>query len=452
MGDNPGMVAVKYTIMSAMAEKAIEIVKILREGGFRAYWAGGSVRDLVMGHKPQDYDVATDARPEQVMKLFSKTVPVGVSFGVVKVIEDGFEFEVTTFRSDGRYIDGRHPAEVHYSDDREDAARRDFTINGMFYDPLKKEIIDYVEGRRDIAAGVIRAIGDPHERFEEDKLRLMRAVRFAARFGYVIEPKTEAALRDLAGQIHQISAERIRDELKKMLTGPNPSDSISLLIQTGLMKTILPEVLAMAGVEQPKEFHPEGDVLTHTMLLLRNLDLPSFELALAALLHDIGKPPTFSIRGRIRFDNHCEVGARMTEAICGRLRLSNEQTERVADLVRDHLRFKDVQQMRESTLKRFLRQPFFSDHLELHRLDCLASHGDLTNWEFCKKKLAELGPEEIRPKRLLTGDDLITMGYPPGPLFSKILTLLEDAQLEGSIKNRDEAIAWLRREFGGADG
>ena len=452
MGDNPGMVAVKYTIMSAMAEKAIEIVKILREGGFRAYWAGGSVRDLVMGHKPQDYDVATDARPEQVMKLFSKTVPVGVSFGVVKVIEDGFEFEVTTFRSDGRYIDGRHPAEVHYSDDREDAARRDFTINGMFYDPLKKEIIDYVEGRRDIAAGVIRAIGDPHERFEEDKLRLMRAVRFAARFGYVIEPKTEAALRDLAGQIHQISAERIRDELKKMLTGPNPSDSISLLIQTGLMKTILPEVLAMAGVEQPKEFHPEGDVLTHTMLLLRNLDLPSFELALAALLHDVGKPPTFSIRGRIRFDNHCEVGARMTEAICGRLRLSNEQTERVADLVRDHLRFKDVQQMRESTLKRFLRQPFFSDHLELHRLDCLASHGDLTNWEFCKKKLAELGPEEIRPKRLLTGDDLITMGYPPGPLFSKILTLLEDAQLEGSIKNRDEAIAWLRREFGGADG
>jgi poly(A) polymerase len=395
--------------------------------------------------------VATDARPEQVMKLFPKTIPVGVSFGVVKVIEDGFEFEVTTFRSDGRYIDGRHPAEVHYSDDREDAARRDFTINGMFYDPLKKEIIDYVEGRRDIAAGVIRAIGDPHERFEEDKLRLMRAVRFAARFGYVIEPKTEAALRDLAGQIQQISAERIRDELKKILTGPSPSDGISLLIEAGLLKAILPEVLAMAGVEQPKEFHPEGDVLTHTMLLLKNLNRPSFELALAALLHDVGKPPTFSIRDRIRFDNHCEVGARMAEAICGRLRLSNEQTERVADLVRDHLRFKDVQQMRESTLKRFLRQPYFPDHLELHRLDCLASHGDLTNWEFCKKKLAELGPEEIRPKRLLTGDDLIAMGYPPGPLFSKILTLLEDAQLEGSIKNRDEAVEWLRREFGSDD-
>jgi len=435
-----------------MNEKAVQIVKVLRGAGFRAYWAGGSVRDLVMGHEPLDYDVATDARPEQVMKLFPKTVPVGVSFGVVKVIENGFEFEVTTFRSDGRYIDGRHPAEVHYSDDREDASRRDFTINGMFYDPLKKEIIDYVEGRKDIAAGVIRAIGDPHERFEEDKLRLMRAVRFAARFGYVIEPKTEAALRDLAGQIHQISAERIRDELRKMLTGPNPFGGISLLIETGLMRTILPEVLAMEGVEQPKEFHPEGDVLTHTMLLLKNLNQPSFELALAALLHDVGKPPTFSIRERIRFDNHCEVGARMTEAICGRLRLSNEQTERVTNLVRDHLRFKDVQRMRESTLKRFLRQPHFSDHLELHRLDCTASHGDLTNWEFCKKKLAELGPEEIRPKRLLTGDDLIVMGYRPGPLFSKILTLLEDAQLEGSVKNRDEATEWLRREFGRNDG
>ncbi|HUK55325.1 MAG TPA: CCA tRNA nucleotidyltransferase [Nitrospiria bacterium] len=447
MGDNPVAVAVEYIIMSAMGDKAVEIVKVLREAGFRSYWAGGSVRDLVMGHEPQDYDVATDARPEQVMKLFPKTVPVGVSFGVVKVIENGFEFEVTTFRSDGRYLDGRHPAAVHYSDDREDAARRDFTINGMFYDPLKKEIIDYVDGRRDIAAGVIRAIGDPRERFEEDKLRLLRAVRFAARFGYAIEPGTEAAIRDLAGQIRQISAERIRDEIKKMLTGPNPSGGFSLLHRTGLLDAILPEAAAMAGVEQPKEFHPEGDVLTHTMLLLKNLERPSFELALAALLHDVGKPPTFTVRERIRFDNHCEVGARMTEAICGRLRLSNEQTERVVDLVRDHLRFKDVQRMKQSTLKRFLRQPYFSDHLELHRLDCLASHGDLTNWEFCRKQLAELGPEEIRPARLLTGDDLIRIGYQPGPLFTNILTLLEDAQLEGSITSRDDALGWLRRRF-----
>jgi poly(A) polymerase len=437
--------------MERLREKAVEIVKTLRAGGFQACWAGGCVRDLVMGHDPQDYDVATDARPEQVMELFPRTVPVGVSFGVVKVLADQSEFEVATFRSDGRYLDGRHPVEVHYSGDRADAARRDFTINGMFYDPVKKEIIDYVDGQRDIKAGLIRAIGNPRERFEEDKLRLMRAVRFAARFNYAIEPQTYAAIIERAGEIVQISAERIRDELKKMLTGPNPSGSLSLLLETGLVKAILPEVTAMAGVEQPKEFHPEGDVLTHTLLLLKNLNRPSFELALAALLHDIGKPPTFTPpktdRDRIRFDNHCDVGARMAEAVCGRLRLSNDQSELVVELVRDHLRFKDVQQMRESTLKRFLRRPFFPEHLELHRLDCLASHGDLTLWEFCKKKSAEIGPEAMRPERLLTGDDLIRTGYSPGPLFTKILTLLEDAQLEGRIKNREEAMEWVRRDF-----
>jgi len=325
--------------------------------------------------------------------------------------------------------------------------RRDFTINGMFYDPVKSEIIDYVNGQRDIKAGVIRAIGNPRERFNEDKLRLMRAVRFSARFGYVIESQTRKALEELAGQIRQISAERIRDELKKMLTGPNPSDSLDLLSESGLLKEILPEVAAMAGVEQPREFHPEGDVLTHTRLLLKNLTRPSFELALAALLHDIGKPPTFSIRERIRFDNHCEVGARMAEAICGRLRLSNEQTDLIIELVRDHLRFKDVQRMKESTLKRFLRRPSFPDHLELHRLDCLASHGDLTQWEFCRRKLAELGPEEIRPKRLLSGRDLIELGYAPGPLFSRVLSFLEDAQLEGRIQTREEALALIRDHF-----
>ena len=433
--------------MSTLRDQAVEIVKVLRKAGFRAHWAGGCVRDLVMGREPQDYDVATDARPEQVMKLFSKTVPVGVNFGVVKVLADAFEFEVATFRSDGRYLDGRHPIEVHYSGDREDALRRDFTINGMFYDPVKKEIIDYVEGQRDIKAGVIRAIGNPRERFEEDKLRLMRAVRFAARFQYTIAPQTYDAIKALAGEIVQISAERIRDELKKMLMGPNPIGSISLLRETALLAAVLPEVEAMAGVEQPKEFHPEGDVLTHTLLLLENFEKPSFELALAALLHDIGKPPTFSIRDRIRFDGHCEVGARMAEAICRRLRLSNEQTELVVELVRDHLRFKDVQRMRESTLKRFLRRPSFPDHLELHRMDCLASHGDLTNWEFCKKKLLEMGPEEMRPVRLLTGDDLIRMGYSPGPIFSEILTRVEDAQLEGRITTREEAVEWTERQY-----
>jgi len=434
-----------------MQDKAVEIVKTLRSAGFQAFWAGGCVRDLLMGQEPQDYDVATDARPEQVMKLFPRTVPVGVSFGVVKVLSDPSEFEVATFRSDGRYLDGRHPIDVHYSGDREDAARRDFTINGMFYDPIKNKIIDYVEGQRDIKSGLIRAIGNPRERFKEDKLRLMRAVRFSARFNYEIEPQTYAAIRERAGEIDQISAERIRDELKKMLCGPKPAQSFSLLIETGLMKAILPEVTAMAGVEQPKEFHPEGDVLTHTRLLLKNLDRPSFELALSALLHDIGKPATFTSpkteRDRIRFDNHCEVGARMAEAVCGRLRLSTDQTEAVVELVRDHLRFKDVQQMRQSTLKRFLRNPRFPEHLELHRLDCLASHGDLTLWEFCRKKSAEIGPEEMRPERLLTGDDLIRMGYPPGPLFTNILTHLEDAQLEGRMKTREGAEDWVRKRF-----
>jgi poly(A) polymerase len=433
--------------MNVLEDEAKDLVKVLRGAGFKAYWAGGCVRDIVMGNTPQDYDIATDATPDQVMGLFPRTIPVGISFGVVKVLADDSEFEVATFRSDGRYMDGRHPVAVHYSNDREDAMRRDFTINGMFYDPVKSEIIDYVNGQRDIKAGIIRAIGDPRQRFNEDKLRLMRAVRFAARFGYVIESETREALGELAGQIRQISAERIRDELKKMLTGPNPSGSLDLLSESGLLMEILPEVAAMAGVEQPREFHPEGDVLTHTRLLLKNLTCPSFELALAALLHDIGKPPTFSIRERIRFDNHCEVGARMAEAICERLRLSNEQTALIVELVRDHLRFKDVQQMKESTLKRFLRRPSFPDHLELHRLDCLASHGDLTQWEFCRRKLTEMGPEEIRPKGLLSGHDLIKLGYQPGPLFSQALSLLEDAQLEGRVQTREQAVAFIRDHF-----
>ena len=433
--------------MSTLRDNAVKIVETLRGAGFKAFWAGGCVRDLVIERDPEDYDIATDARPEQVMLLFPKTVPVGVSFGVVRVMAGAFEFEVATFRSDGRYLDGRHPVAVRFSDEREDALRRDFTINGMFYDPIQKEILDYVGGRQDIQAGVIRAIGNPAQRFEEDKLRLLRAVRFSARFGYAIEPGTEAAMRGMAGGILQISAERIRDELKKMLTGPAPAQSIRLLRQCGLLQEILPEVTAMEGVEQPKEFHPEGDVMTHTLLLLDGLKAPSFELALGALLHDIGKPPTFTVRERIRFDNHCEVGARMTEAIGRRLKLSNEQTEVVVELVRDHLRFKDVKQMRESTLKRFLRRPTFPEHLELHRLDCLASHGNLSLWEFCRQKLSELGPEEIRPKRILTGGDLMDLGFSPGPIFSEILTGLEDAQLEGKIRTKPEAVEWVRAQF-----
>ena len=451
-GDNAAWVAVKYSVldgyqMTSLRDRAAEVVRVLRDSGFRSYWAGGCVRDLVMGQEPADYDIATEARPEQVMKLFPKTVPVGVSFGVVRVLIGDQEMEVATFRSDGRYLDGRHPVEVTFLGEKEDAARRDFTINGMFYDPIGQEIIDYVNGRADIKNRMIRAIGIPHRRLEEDKLRLMRAVRFAARFGYTIEPRTYEAVCERAGEIRQISAERIRDELRKMMMGPHPAGSIRLLHETGLLKAILPEVTAMAGVEQPKEFHPEGDVLTHTFLLLDHFRQPSFELAMAALLHDIGKPSTFSIRERIRFDGHCEAGARMAGEVCKRLRLSNEQTDRVVELVRDHLRFKDVQQMKESTLKRFLRGPAFAEHLELHRMDCLASHGDLTLWEFCRNRLAGMGPEEIKPERLLTGDDLIRMGYSPGPIFSEILTQIEDAQLEGQIRTKEEAARWAEHQF-----
>ena len=430
-----------------MRESAVEVVMILREAGFKANWAGGCVRDIFMDLEPQDYDVATDARPNEVMGLFPGSVPVGISFGVVRVLKNGHEFEVATYRADGRYLDGRHPETIEFSGEKEDALRRDFTINGMYYDPIKKEVVDYVGGQADLRKGVIRAIGEPRERFEEDKLRLMRAIRFSARFNYRIDPRTEEALRKSSGKISQISGERIRDEFEKMLCGPNPAGSMRLLHDFHLLGIILPEVGAMEGVEQPKEFHPEGDVLTHTMLLIEKLDRPSFELALGALLHDIGKPLTFSISDRIRFNNHCEVGARMAGDVCKRLRLSNEQSGRVVELVRDHLRFKDVRQMRQSTLKRFLRRPSFPEHLELHRLDCLASHGDLSLWEFCKEKLREMGPEEMRPERLLTGEDLIRMGYSPGPIFAKILSGLEDAQLEGRIKSREEAVLSIEQMF-----
>jgi len=382
------------------------------------------------------------------MRLFPKTIPVGVSFGVVIVLEDPYQFEVATFRSDGQYLDGRHPVEVHFSSEEEDARRRDFTINGMFYDPITRKIVDYVGGQTDIKAGLIRCIGNPRERFSEDKLRLMRAVRFAAQFDYKIEPKTYQALLDLADQIAIVSAERIRDELSKMLIGPRPAQGLRMLHQTGLLKVILPEVAAMEGVQQPPEFHPEGDVWVHTLLMLERMaPASSFDFALSVLLHDVGKPPTFSIKERIRFDNHCQVGAKMSEEICTRLKLSRKQTEKVVELVREHLRFKDVRLMRESKLKRFLRGEYFSNHLELHRLDCLASHGDLSNWEFCKQKLEEIGPEEMRPERLITGRDLIQMGYVPGPLFSEILTTVEDAQLEGNVKDREAALELIRRQF-----
>ena len=430
-----------------MKANALEIVKTLSDAGFKAYWAGGCVRDMIMGLEPEDYDIATEALPNHVMRLFNKTIPVGVSFGVIKVLLEKFEFEVATFRSDGKYIDGRHPEKVHFSSEKEDALRRDFTINGIFYDPLQKKIIDYVNGQQDIKNGIIRSINAPRDRFSEDRLRLIRAVRFAAKFNYDIEAETCQAIKEMSLSILQVSAERVRDELMKMLMGPHPASSIKLLDKVGLLKVILPEVTAMKGVKQPEEFHPEGDVWEHTLLMLKKMLNPGFELAMGVLLHDVGKPSTFSIEDRIRFNNHCDVGVQITEKIGQRLRLSRNQIDLICDLVRHHLRFKDVQNMRESTLKRFLRLTNFPDHLELHRLDCIGSHGNLSNWEFCKQKLFELKPQEIKPKPLINGYNLIAMGYKAGPVFKEILTTVEDAHLEGNIKTHDDAVKFVQDKF-----
>lgn len=430
-----------------LRQKAEAIVRRLVAAGHQALFAGGCVRDMVRGEEPHDYDIATDASPQDVQALFHHTLPVGAQFGVVIVLDGQDQFQVAQFRSDLAYSDGRRPDAVRPADPREDALRRDFTINGLFYDPLKGEILDFVGGQQDIRDGLIRAIGDPDARFAEDSLRLLRAVRFAARYGYRIEPATEAALRRHAGEITRVSAERIGEELTRIFTGPNRGTALALLHTTGLLRHILPEVEAMVGCHQPPEFHPEGDVFTHTRLALDALDAPSPILAFATLLHDVGKPATQYESDRIRFDLHDKAGAHIARAVCQRLRFPLEQTEAIADIVLNHMRFMAVRQMRPSTLKRFLRSPHFAEGLELHRADCLASHGSLDNYEFCKEQLASLGQEQIRPPRLLTGHDLIALGYIPGPIFSTILTRVEDAQLDGQIATRDDALALVRREF-----
>jgi poly(A) polymerase len=439
--------------MSELRDKATEVVRRLADAGHQAYFVGGCVRDLLLRRPPADYDVATDATPDQVLQFFPKAVTVGAQFGVVKVLLDEYEVEVATFRSDHGTLDGRHPAEVRYArTPEEDVRRRDFTINGLLYDPLKDKYLDFVDGRKDLDAGVIRTIGEPRERFAEDKLRLLRALRFAARFGYRIEEKTFEAIAALHAQITQVSRERIRDELLKMLTEGAARRVFELLDQTGLLEVLLPEVAKMKGVQQPPQFHPEGDVWVHTLLLLEKLERPTATLALGALLHDVGKPPTFQITDRIRFNRHVEVGAVMAEEICRRLRLSNADSERVVELVRHHLRFKDAPQMRRSTLKRFISLDGFDEHLELHRLDCLASHGELDNYRFVKEVWETLPEEEVRPPRLLTGDDLKAMGYEPGPRMGKILATVEEAQLEGELKTPPQARAYVEKQFPLASG
>jgi poly(A) polymerase len=431
-----------------MREAATEIVRRLRAEGFQAYWVGGCVRDLVMGHQPFDYDVATDATPEQVLRLYPGSLTVGAHFGVVAVPQTGGSIEVATFRSDGRYADGRHPSEVRYAKTpQDDVRRRDFTINGLLYDPIEDCVLDYVNGQADIRACRIRTIGDPFERFEEDHLRMLRAVRLAARLGFNLDPAAREAIRHLAPQIQDTSAERVRDEILKILTEGSPRRGFELLDETGLLREVLPEIKALQGVAQPPQFHPEGDVWVHTMMMLDGLRSPTPTLALGVLLHDVGKPPTFTVRERIRFDNHVEVGAKMAQEICHRLRLSSRETERVMQLVRHHLRFKDLPRMRRSTQLRFLRMEGFEEHLELHRLDCLASHRDLANYEMARRVLAETPAEQIKPQPLLRGDDLIAQGYKPGPVFKQILQAVEDAQLEGNIQSREQALQLVAEQF-----
>ena len=444
---------------------ATSIVKTLRQRGFQAYLVGGCVRDLLLGREPKDYDVAANATPGQVMKIFPETYAVGAQFGVVLVPVPDEELgsgvgvegashahavEVATFRSDIGYTDGRHPDEVRFSTDpREDVARRDFTINGMLLDPVSGEVLDYVGGRVDLSAGTIRTIGDPELRFTEDKLRMLRAVRFAARFEYEIEPATFSAIKQMAAQIEIVSRERVRDELTRMLTEGHGRRAFLLLDESGLLAHVLPEISAMKGVEQPPEFHPEGDVFVHTVLLLDNLPQPCpLTLAWGALLHDVGKPGTFRVGpDRIRFDEHVEVGVKITEKICERLRFSNDDTEQILALVDNHMRFGHVSRMKESTLKRFLRLPRFDEHLALHRADSLASHRNLATYEFLREKQREIPVEKMRPAPLVTGDDLIAQGHVPGPKFREILNAVEDAQLEGRLPSRDAALEFVRREF-----
>ena len=439
-------------------EMANSICEVLQRKGYQALLVGGCVRDLLLGLEPGDYDVTTDAPPEKVMALFPESIAVGAQFGVVLIPRDGLKVEVATFRSDVGYSDGRHPDRVVYSKTaQEDVQRRDFTINGLLMRHDTGEVLDYVGGQADLKAKVIRAIGEPSRRFMEDKLRMMRAVRFAARFGFEMEAATFRAIRRHVAEILQVSPERLREELTKMLTEGAARQAFELLDETWLLQQVLPEIGAMKGVEQPPQFHPEGDVWIHTRMMLEGLPKEaSPTLAWGVLLHDVGKPPTFQSAAetgdRIRFNNHVEVGVRMGETICRRLRFSNEDTGQILALVANHMKFAAVEEMRQSTLKKFVRLPRFEEHLALHRLDCLSSHRHLDSYDFVRQFLAETPPEQVRPERLLGGDDLQDLGFRPGPLFAEILQSVEDAQLEGQIRKREEAQQYVLERFGAKKG
>jgi poly(A) polymerase len=427
---------------------ARDIVRTLRAAGYQAWLVGGSVRDLLLGVKPKDFDVATSALPERIVELFPHSGLVGAHFGVVLVRHDAACVEVATFRSDHAYADGRRPASVQFeTSPRQDALRRDFTINGLMMDPEDGQVLDYVGGRADLERRLVRAIGDPDTRFREDHLRLLRAVRFAARYAFEIEPATFQAVCRNHAAILRVSAERVRDELVRILTEGGARRGFELLDASGMLADLLPEVAAMKGVEQPPEFHPEGDVWVHTLLLLEKLDRPTPTLALGALLHDVGKPPTFRVADRIRFDGHVEAGVRLARGILNRLRFSREESAQVEALVANHMRFADVGRMRQSTLKRFLRLPRFEEHLELHRLDVLSSNRRLETYDLVTRKLEELPEERLKPPPLVTGATLIANGYHPGPLFKQILAAVEDAQLDGAVATEEQAMALVRERF-----
>jgi putative nucleotidyltransferase with HDIG domain len=429
-----------------MKKLAETVVRVLQARGYQAYLVGGCVRDFLLGNEPYDYDIATGAHPDQILALFPGSLLVGAHFGVVIV---GEHVEVATFRSDHAYEDGRRPSRVEFeTDPRLDVLRRDFTINALLLDPETDQILDFVDGRADLDARLIRAIGNPAARFQEDHLRLLRAVRFAARLGFAIEPATLAAIQALAPFVARVSAERVRDEITRILTSGAARRGFELLDSTGLLPHILPEIAALKGVEQPPQFHPEGDVWTHTLIMLDGIPAGApVTLALGVLLHDVGKPATFRIADRIRFDGHVEAGVEIARPLLNRLRYSNDEIAQVIDLIDHHMRFKDLPHMRESKMKRFLRMPNFEQHLELHRLDCSSSSGHLDNYNFAVEKLAQQPPEALKPAPLLTGSDLIEGGYRPGPEFSKMLTFIEDAQLEGLAGSREEALELLHHSF-----
>lgn len=440
-----------YTgVVGQLREHAVQIVRTLREAGFEAYFVGGCVRDELRGVEPKDYDVATNARPEAIQHLFPRTVPVGAAFGVVLVLMNDHRFEVATFRSDDGYVDGRHPSHVTFTDARHDAERRDFTINGLFLDPMENRVLDFVGGQQDIQRKLVRTIGDPVKRFTEDKLRMLRGIRLASTLGYEIQTETFAAIRNMAAQLTQVSAERIRDELINIFTGPNAGRGLELLDQSGLLHEVLPEVEAMKGVAQPPQFHPEGDVFTHTKLMMDALREPSTVLAFACLLHDVGKPPTFTLAAekdgseRIRFSEHDKVGVEIADGLLRRLRFPNDERERILACIENHMTFKDVRNMRRATLRRLLSRETFADELELHRIDCMASHRDVENYDFLRAKQAEFAAIPPKPPPLINGHDLIALGMEPGPELGAILREVEELQLEDKLRTRDEALEFAR--------